>query len=62
MRRLANINYNLATVYYIRTWKTRSCNCPQLEGEAQDSVLEIEPNQITDRNGVKRIIDTEQNL
>ena len=33
-----------------------------LEGEAQDSVLEIEPNQITDRNGVKRIIDTEQNL
>ena len=28
-----------------------------LEGEAQDTVLGLEPNQITDRNGVKTIID-----
>ena len=44
----------MATVYYIRTRKTRSCNCPQSE---QDAVLELEPSQITDRNGVKTIID-----
>ena len=28
-----------------------------LEGEAQDTVLGLEPNQITDRNRVKTIID-----
>ena len=28
-----------------------------LKGEAQDTVLGLEPNQITDRNGVKTIID-----
>ena len=28
-----------------------------LEGEVQDAVLELEPNQITDRNRVKTIID-----
>ena len=28
-----------------------------LEGEARDAVLELESNQITDRNGLKTIID-----
>ena len=28
-----------------------------LEGEAQDAVLELQPNQITDKDGVKTIID-----
>ena len=47
----------MATVYYIRTRKTRSCFLDSLEGEVQDAVLELEPNQITERNRVKTIFD-----
>ena len=45
----------MATVYYIRTRKTRSCNCPQ--SGRRGTGHRLEPNQITDKKGVKIIID-----
>ena len=57
MWQLAKINYNLASVYYIRTTKKGPAIVLSLEGEAQDAVLKLEPNQRTDRNWVKTIID-----
>ena len=52
---LAKISYNLATTLELQ--KLGPVIVFSLECEAQDTVLELEPNQITGKDGVKTIID-----